>query len=106
MKEGGAAATERSLIWKDVLDFANEFAGDLAKFLIVLVGLLVVAFIIRLVKIAGFIEVAYVEWFEKLDFLGNLALILQLILDFNLRFFDSVRRRRANETKHQQSFRR
>lgn len=103
MKETSSTSGEEP-VWRDVLTFANAFASDLAKFLFVLAGLLVVAFIIHLVKIAGFIEVVYIDWFEKLDFLGDFAVILQLIFDFNLRLFDSLRRR-GNEQKHQRSFR-
>jgi fumarate reductase subunit C len=78
-------------IWLDVLAFANSFAADLAKYFIVLAGLLLVAYVLRLVKLGGVLSEGYVDILEKIDFAANLAVILILVIDFITRLFRAYR---------------
>jgi hypothetical protein len=64
-----------------VLSFANSFAADLAKNLIVLAGLLLLSYVLHLVKFAGILEDQYVDILEKIDFAADLAVVLVLVAD-------------------------
>ena len=67
--------------------FANSFAADIVKYLVVLLGLVIVAYILRLVKLAGLLEDSYVDVLEKIDFAANLGVILILAIDLLTRLF-------------------
>jgi hypothetical protein len=68
-------------VWRDVATFANDFAADLAKFLIVLFGLLLVSYILHLVKLRGLLSEGVVDILEKIDTAADLAVILILVID-------------------------